>query len=59
METDMTKGLDPAKMESIRRRTSVGLAEPDDVAGAVLYLLSPIAAHTTGTVITVDGGSVA
>jgi 3-oxoacyl-[acyl-carrier protein] reductase len=59
METDMTKGLDASKMESIKRRTSVGLAEPSDVAAAVAYLMTADAARTTGTVITVDGGSTA
>ena len=32
------------------------IAEPDDVAHAFSYLLSPHAAHNTGHVIRVDGG---
>jgi len=32
------------------------IAEPDDVAHAFVYLLSPHAAHITGQVIRVDGG---
>jgi NAD(P)-dependent dehydrogenase (short-subunit alcohol dehydrogenase family) len=32
------------------------VAEPDEMAGAVLYLVSPAASYTTGTCLTVDGG---
>jgi len=59
METEMTEGLDVHKMASIRRRAPLGLARVEDAAGAVSYLLGPDAARTTGTVITVDGGSTA
>lgn len=31
-------------------------AQPDEIAGAVLYLVSPAASYTTGGCITVDGG---
>jgi NAD(P)-dependent dehydrogenase (short-subunit alcohol dehydrogenase family) len=34
----------------------LGLGEPDDVAGACLFLLSPAAKWITGTVMVVDGG---
>jgi len=33
------------------------IGEPDDVAGAALYLVSDAAAWVTGTVLTVDGGA--
>jgi 3-oxoacyl-[acyl-carrier protein] reductase len=59
METEMTLGLDVHQMASIRRRATLGLAEPADAAGAVAYLLSAEAARITGTVLTVDGGSTA
>lgn len=59
METEMTEGIDARKMESIRRRATLGLATPQDAAGAVAYLLGPEAARTTGTILTVDGGSTA
>ena len=59
METEMTSGMDSHQMASIRRRATLGLAEPADAAAAVAYLLSPEAARITGTVLTVDGGSTA
>ena len=59
METDMTSALQGEKLNSIRRRAPLGLPRPEDVAGAIAYLLSPEAAMTTGSVITVDGGSTA
>lgn len=59
METEMTEGIDVHKMASIRRRAPLGLARPDDAAGAVQYLLGPDGARITGSVLTVDGGSTA
>lgn len=59
MATDMTAGLEGDKLESIRRRAPLGLAEPDDAAGAIAYLLSKDARRVTGTTLTVDGGSTA
>ena len=59
METGMTAGMDAHQMASIRRRAPLGLADPDDAAGAVAYLLGPEAGRITGTVLTVDGGSTA
>ena len=31
-------------------------AEPEEMAGAVLYLVSPAASYTTGVALNVDGG---
>lgn len=59
MSTDMTAALEGDKLESIRRRAPLGLAEPKDAAGAVAYLLSEDARRVTGTTVTVDGGSTA
>jgi 3-oxoacyl-[acyl-carrier protein] reductase len=60
METGMTVGLEGEKLASIKRRSPLGrLATVDDVAGAVIYLLSAQAEMITGTSITVDGGSTA
>lgn len=59
METEMTGGLGDAHMASIRRRAPLGLARPEDAAGAAVYLLGPEAGRITGTVVTVDGGSTA
>lgn len=59
METDMTSGLQGEKLNSIRRRAPLGLPRPEDVSGAIAYLLSPEASMTTGSIITVDGGSTA
>jgi NAD(P)-dependent dehydrogenase (short-subunit alcohol dehydrogenase family) len=44
-------------MEEIGQRQPLGgIAQPDEVAGTIAYLLSADAAHTTGAVITIDGG---
>ena len=32
------------------------VAQPDEMAGAVLYLVSPAASYTTGSCMVVDGG---
>ena len=40
-------------------RTKIPLgraAQPNEIAGAVLYLVSPAASYTTGVALNVDGG---
>lgn len=59
MATEMTSGLSAEKLNSIIKRAPLGLAKPEDAAGAVSYLMSEDASNITGTTITVDGGSTA
>ena len=50
----------PELMERIRQVTPLGrLAQPQDVANAILFLASPAAAMVTGHVLAVDGGFLA
>lgn len=57
-ETDMARpsldviGRDKLKQEFCLRK----IGQPDDIAGATIYLLSDLAGHVTGITLTVDGG---
>lgn len=60
IETALTEGMDEAERERIAKRSALRrLADPDDVANAVAYLVSDKARNVTGTVLTVDAGSTA
>lgn len=60
IETDMTDGLDAEKKAKIARRSSLQrLAEADDVARAVDFLMGEGGRNITGTVLTVDAGNTA
>jgi 3-oxoacyl-[acyl-carrier protein] reductase len=58
--TDLTQGLKEEQRQKIENRSALRrLAEIDDVAGAVEFLLSEDAKNITGTVLTVDAGNTA
>jgi 3-oxoacyl-[acyl-carrier protein] reductase len=60
VDTDMTRGLTGEQRERIVRRSALRrLADIDDVANAVEFLLGDKAKNITGTVMTVDAGSTA
>jgi 3-oxoacyl-[acyl-carrier protein] reductase len=60
INTEMTSELGDAHRAKIARRSALKrMAEVDDVAGAVTYLLSDAARNVTGTVLTVDAGGTA
>lgn len=55
--TDRDSGELTARGKSIIAHTPMGrFGEPQDLFGAVLWLLSPASAFVTGTVVTIDGG---
>ena len=59
-ETPLTRGY--LEADPVRRQTMVGkiplrrLGQPDDMAGAVLFLTSDLSAYITGQTVYVDGG---
>ncbi|HJU18779.1 MAG TPA: SDR family oxidoreductase [Stellaceae bacterium] len=60
VDTDMTEGLAGSRREQVLRRSALHrLAEVDDVAGAVEFLVGERARNITGTVLTVDAGGTA
>lgn len=60
VETEMTGGLGEAQRAQIAQRSALKrLAEVEDVAKAVGFLMSDAARNITGTVLTVDAGNTA
>jgi 3-oxoacyl-[acyl-carrier protein] reductase len=60
IETDMTQALSEEQRQQIQRRSALKrLADVDDIANAVEFLLSDKAKNITGTVLTVDAGNTA
>lgn len=59
VRSELTEALrhDPARFAEISARIPAGRwADPDDVAGAVAFLVSPDAAYVHGAVLAADGG---
>jgi 3-oxoacyl-[acyl-carrier protein] reductase len=60
VDTEMTRDLGEQQREQVRRRSALRrLADIDDIANAVEFLLGDRARNITGTVLTVDAGSTA
>ncbi len=59
IETDMTGALPDAARATLLEGIALGrLGRPEDVAAAVLFLVSDLAGYITGQVLVVDGGMV-
>jgi 3-oxoacyl-[acyl-carrier protein] reductase len=57
IDTDMTRSLaDTARARLVEQIPLNRLGQPDDVAGAVLYLVGPDASYVTGVTLNVNGG---
>jgi 3-oxoacyl-[acyl-carrier protein] reductase len=60
LDTDLVRDVDQQQRTTVARRSALRrLAEVDDAADAVEFLLSDKAKNITGTVITVDAGATA
>jgi 3-oxoacyl-[acyl-carrier protein] reductase len=60
VDTAMTHAMNDKEREQVARRSALKrMAEPDDVAAAVEYLLGEKARNITGIILTVDAGNTA
>jgi NAD(P)-dependent dehydrogenase (short-subunit alcohol dehydrogenase family) len=60
IRTDFARALweDPARMELVNKQVPLRrIGEPDEIAGAAIYLASRAASFVTGTTIVCDGGA--
>jgi 3-oxoacyl-[acyl-carrier protein] reductase len=61
VDTDMCTEVfsDAAFKESVRKSIPLGrIPPPEDIAGPILFLASPLARHITGEILNVNGGSI-
>ena len=57
IQSDMTNELNEAQKDALMQKIPMArLGQPQDIAGAVAFLVSPYASYVTGTVIHVNGG---
>lgn len=57
IRTPMNEGMTPAMFEQLYARLPIRRqGEAADIAGAALYLASPLASYITGQTLAVDGG---
>ena len=57
IDTDMTRALPEAQREALLGQIPLGrLGQADEIAAAVLYLVSPAGAYVTGSTLHVNGG---
>ena len=55
--TDMMKTVPDHVLEKFKNQTALGrIAEPEDIANAVLFLASDLSAYVTGEILNVNGG---
>lgn len=60
VDTEMVAGaISGQRLDRISRAIPLGrIATPNDIAGPVVFLCSPLARHVTGEVVNINGGSV-
>ena len=57
VQTEMSKGWPPETFEKIKNQTVTGrIAQPEEIAQAILFLASDEASYATGTDLLIDGG---